>query len=80
MAGARHHDREADRGQHEDDRGVGRELAQEIGSAARTKSGLRTLAAEGTGEIGRLTLLKQDDADEEEANDNVQDYEKNDHI
>jgi len=80
MAGTRHHDRKGDRGQHKDDRGVRGELAKKVCSTAGTKSGLRTLTAEGTGEIGRLTLLKQDDANEEEANNNVHDYEKNDHI
>jgi hypothetical protein len=35
---------------------------------------LRTLAAKRAGKIGRATLLKQDDADHEEANNDVHDH------
>ncbi len=38
---------------------VGGELGQEVGRAARSKGGLRTLAAEGSGEIGGLALLQE---------------------
>ena len=79
-AGAREQDGEADGGEHEADSGVGGEFGEQVRGAARTECCLRSLAAEGTGEIGRLALLEQDDADEEERDDNVQDNEKNDHL
>ncbi len=78
-AGAGEQDGEADGGEHEDDRGPGGELGEEIGCSARSEGGLRSLAAEGSGEVGGLALLEQDDADEEERDDNVQDYEKDNH-
>ncbi len=78
-AGAREQDGEADGGEHEDDRRVGGELGEEVGGAAGAEGGLRTLAAEGSGEVGGLALLEEDDADEEEADDDMNDDEKNDH-
>jgi len=78
-AGAREQDGERDRKKHEDDGRVGGQLGEQIGRAAWAEGGLRSLAAEGSGEIGRLALLEQDDADEEERDDNVQDNEKDDH-
>ena len=77
--GAGEHDGEADGGEHEDDGRPGGELGEEIGGAARSEGGLRSLAAEGSGEVGGLALLKQNDTDEEERDDNVQNNEKNDH-
>ena len=44
-------DGEPDGGEHEADGGVGGELGEQVGSAARAESGLRTLSAEGTGEV-----------------------------
>jgi hypothetical protein len=77
--GAREHDGETDGGEHEYDGRPGGELGEKVGCTAWSEGGLRSLAAEGSGEVGRLTLLKQNDADEEERDDNVQDNEKNDH-
>ena len=70
---------QADGGEHEDDRRVGGQLGEEVGCAARTECGLRTLATEGSGEIGGLALLQEDDANEKETDDNVNDDEKNNH-
>ena len=78
-AGAGKHDGEADGGDHEEDGRPGGELGEEVGRSAGSKGGLRSLAAEGCGEVGGLALLEQDDADEEERNDDVQDNEKDDH-
>ncbi len=78
-AGAREHDGEADGGEHEKDGRPGGELGEEIGCAAWTESGLRALAAEGAGEVGGLTLLDEDDTDQEEADDDVKGDEEVDH-
>jgi hypothetical protein len=78
-ANAGQHDGKADGGEHEDDRGVGGQLGEEVGCAAWAEGCLRTLAAKGSGEIGRLTLLQEDYADDEEGDDNVQDNEKIEH-
>lgn len=75
----RHHDGEADGGQHEDDRRPCGQASQQVGCATRTESCLRTLTAEGSGEIGRLTLLYQNNANKEQADNDVQNNEKNDH-
>jgi hypothetical protein len=80
VTGARENNRETDGGEHEDDRRVGRELGEQIGRAAGTESGLRTGTTESAGEVGGLALLQQNYTDEEEANDNVQDNEKNEHV
>ena len=49
---------------------------EQVGSAARSKGRLRSLAAEGTGEVRALALLQQDYANQEERDDDVQqDYE-----
>ena len=77
--GAGEKDGEADGGEHEADGRPCGELGEEIGCSAGSKGGLRSLAAEGSGEVGGLALLKQNDTDEEERDDNVQDNEKNDH-
>ena len=75
----RHDDGEADGGDHEEDGRPGSELGEKVGGTTGTKGGLRTLATKGASEIGGFALLKEDDADEEEADDNVQDQEKNEH-
>ena len=77
--GAGEQDGEQEREQHEGDGSPGGELGEQIGCAAGAEGGLRTLAAEGAGEIGRFALLKQDDADEEETDDDVDGDEKVDH-
>jgi len=73
VAGARQNDRQADGGEHEDNRRVGGEAGEEVGGAAGAEGSLRTGTAEGSSEVGRLALLKQDYADEEQADDDVQD-------
>ena len=78
-AGAGEQDGEADRGDHEEDGGPGGELGEEVGCSAGSEGGLRSLPAEGSGEVGGLALLKQNDADEEERDNDVQDYEKDNH-
>src|SRR6266702_3566616 len=77
--GAGEQDGEADGGEHEEDGRVGGQLDEEVGCATGSEGGLRSLAAEGSGEVGGLALLEQDDTDEEERDDNVQDNEKDDH-
>src|SRR5580698_1852404 len=71
MGGAVVEDGEADRCNHEDNRRPGGKAGKHIGCSAGAEGGLRTLAAEGAGEVGRAALLKQDDADQEEANDHM---------
>src|SRR5580704_11663040 len=53
---------EADGGEHEDDGRIGGELGEEVSCAARAEGCLRTLTAEGSGEVGGFALLKEDDA------------------
>jgi len=77
-AGAREQDGEADGAEHEDDGGVGGQLGEEVRCAARAKGCLRTLAAEGSGEVGGFALLEEDDADDEERDDDVKGDEKTD--
>ena len=78
-AGTGEQDGEADGSEHEEDRRPGGELGEEVGCSAGSEGGLRSLAAEGCGEVGGLALLEQDDADEEERDNDVQDYEKDNH-
>jgi hypothetical protein len=75
-AGAGEQDGKTDGGQHEDDGGVGGEFGEEVGCAPRAEGCLRALAAEGSGEVGRLSLLEEDDADDKERDDNVKGNEK----
>jgi len=89
MPGAREHgviaavtgeqDGEADRGQHEEDGGPGGELGKEISGAARAKGRLGALSAEGACEVSRLALLDEDDADKEEADDDMDCDDEGDH-
>src|ERR1700722_15713063 len=76
-AGAGEQNGEANRGEHEDDGRVGGELGEEVGCAAWAEGCLRTLAAEGSCEVGGLALLEEDDADDEERDNDVED---NDYI
>jgi hypothetical protein len=76
----RERDVETDGRTHEDDCGPGGELGKEIGCSAWAEGRLRTLTAEGSGEVGGLALLEEDDADDEERDDDVQDDEKIDHL
>jgi hypothetical protein len=77
-AGAREEDGEADGAEHEDDGGVGGQLGEEVSCAARAEGCLRTLAAEGSGEVGGFALLEEDDANDEERDDDVKRDEKTD--
>jgi hypothetical protein len=78
-SGARHHDRQPDRGAHENDRRPGRQSGQQVGRATRAKRRLRTLSAKGAGKISRLALLQQYHTDEEQTDHNVHNDEKNEH-
>jgi hypothetical protein len=64
---------QAEGGDHEDDRRPGGEPGEHVGRGARAESGLRTLAAKGACQIGRTALLKQNDADKEQADDHMND-------
>jgi hypothetical protein len=77
-AGAREEDSEADGTEHEDDGGVGGQLGEKVGCAARAERCLRALTAEGSGEVGRFALLEEDDADDKERDDDVKSDEKTD--
>ena len=66
-----HQDGEADGGDHEDHRGPGGGASKQVGSRARPEGGLRSLAAEGTGQIGALALLQQNDGNQKQAHQNV---------
>ena len=72
-------DKQGDGGDHEDDGSPGGEPGEHVGCAAGTESGLRSLAAEGAGEIGALTLLQQDNRDHEYGDDDVNDGQEDDH-
>ena len=71
MTGAHVEDGEAERGHHENDCRPGGEAGEHVGGGAGAEGGLRTLSAEGSGEIGRAALLEEHDSDEEEADDDV---------
>ena len=63
----------------EENRGPGSKPGEQVGCATGAERRLRTLTAEGSGEVGGFALLEENDADDEERNDDVNDYEKNDH-
>jgi hypothetical protein len=68
MGGAVVKNRQTDGGDHEDDRRPGGQPGKHVGRGAGAESGLRSLAAEGAGQVSRATLLKQDHSYQEEAN------------
>jgi hypothetical protein len=72
-------DEQGDRGHGEDDGGPGGHAGEQIGGAARTECSLRSLTAEGAGEIGALALLQQDNRDHEDRDDDVNDGQEDDH-
>jgi len=74
-----HQDGQPDRGDHEDDRAPDGQTGKNSGCRAGAKRSLRTLPAEGSGQISALALLKQNDADEHEAHNDVNDDEEIDH-
>jgi hypothetical protein len=78
-AGMRECDGESDGGEHEDDGRPGGQFGEQVGCAAGAERCLGTLTAKGSGEVGGFALLEENDADDEERNDDVNDYEKNDH-
>jgi hypothetical protein len=78
-AGAGEQNGEANGGEHEDDGRVGGELGEEVGCAAGAEGCLRTLTAEGSGEVGGLALLEEDDADDEERDNDVEDNNEIEH-
>lgn len=63
-----HEDGKPDRGNHEDDGAPGGDTGEQVGGGARSEGCLGALAAEGSGEIGTLALLKKDDPDQEQTN------------
>lgn len=71
MAGTDVEGCERERGDHENDRGPGGKAGKDIGRGAGTERGLRALSAEGTGKVGRASLLNEDDSDEKQADDDV---------
>jgi len=70
---------ERDGDHHKQDGSPGGELGEQIGCAAWAECSLRTLAAECAGEICRLALLQQDNADKEHADNDVKDNENINH-
>ena len=75
---AQHHG-ERDGYHHEEHRAPCGELGEQVGRAARAKGRLRALAAEGPGEIGGFALLQQNNADQKQADDDVNHYQKDEH-
>ena len=73
-AGTREQNGKTNGGKHEDDGRVCGELGKEVGCATRAEGCLRTLTAEGSGEIGGFALLEENDTDDKERNDDMQDY------
>jgi hypothetical protein len=78
-ARAGEHDGEGDGDDHEEHRAPCGELGEQVGRAARAKGRLRTLAAECAGEVGGLALLQQHNPDQEQTDDDVNDYQKDEH-
>lgn len=78
-ARAGEHDREADGGDHEEHCRPCREFGEERRCSARTESCLRTLSAEGTGEVCRASLLQKNNADDEERDDDMDDKDEIEH-
>lgn len=76
---AREQDRERDGDDHEEYGAPGGEFGEEVGGAARAKRGLRALSTECASKVCGLALLQQNDADEEQADDNMNANEEDDH-
>ena len=66
-----HQDGKPDGRDHKDHRAPYRHAGEDVGCRARSEGGLRALAAEGSSEIGAFALLKQNNADEHKAYDDV---------
>lgn len=61
------HDREHECQEHEQNGRPGGKAGEQVGSATRSESSLCALATEGTGQIGALALLQQNDTNQEQA-------------
>jgi len=72
-------DRESHRRDDECHEESGRELVQQRRRATRAERRLRSAAAKSTRQIRTLALLDKDDEDQEEADEDVNDYKKDDH-
>jgi hypothetical protein len=72
-------DRQADGCEHENDGRPGCYLGEQVGCTARAERSLGALTAEGSGKVGAFTLLKQDDPNQDDANDNVNSTNQPDH-
>src|ERR1700760_2490173 len=71
-AAALNQDSKPDRREHENNRGPGGHLGQQICRAAGTEGGLRPLPAKSTGQVSTLTLLQEDDSNQDETNNYVE--------
>jgi len=71
------HHRQAERGDHKDDRSPGGEPSKNVGCGTGSEGSLRALATESACEIGRTALLHKDDADQKDAH---QDMERHDEV
>ena len=70
-------DNQAEGSAHEDDCRPSGEPSEDVGCGAGSKCGLRALTAESASEICRAALLQQDDADQEQAHNDVEDDNEN---
>ena len=71
--------RKSNRRKHKEDGGPGGHFGQQVGCATRPERRLRALATEGAGEVCALTLLEKYNANQDEANNNVNRTHKPDH-
>src|SRR5271157_4153607 len=74
-----HQDGEPDGGNHEDDGAPASRAREQVSRGAGSEGCLRALAAEGSGEIGALALLEENDGDQEETNNDVNHDKQVDH-
>jgi len=73
-------DRERNRSDNEDNRRPGSGLGQNSSRAARAESCLAALTAKGGSDVATLAALQQDDANQEEANNYVNNRDENNHV
>ena len=66
FSGAHHEHSQSDRSAHEDDRRVSSQPGKHVGRGAWAKGGLRTLAAESAGQVGRSALLQENHKDQKQ--------------
>ena len=79
IAGLGDQNRQRQRCDHEKDRGCCRRTAQQCAGAAGSEYRLTATAAKGAGPVRGITLLQQDNQDQENTNNNVEDREQSDH-